>query len=130
MRISDWSSDVCSSDLAQVYSDGKVVDSIADGDTKHAPSRNAVYDALALKADATGVQRLDAELTAIAALVSAADRVPSFTGAGTAHLAVLTAAGRALIDDAAAAAHRTTPGIVTDPETAASGQEVSRSVHR
>lgn len=30
--------------------DAKVIDSIADSDTTHAPSRNAVFDALALKA--------------------------------------------------------------------------------
>lgn len=34
---------------AQTYADGKVIDSIADSDTTHAPSRNAVFDALALK---------------------------------------------------------------------------------
>jgi len=32
------------------YVDGKVLDSIADADTTHSPSRNSVYDALALKA--------------------------------------------------------------------------------
>lgn len=36
---------------AQSYADGKVIDSIADSDTTHAPSRNAVFDALALKLD-------------------------------------------------------------------------------
>ena len=35
------------------YVDGKVIDSIADSDTTHAPSRNAVYDALALKLGTT-----------------------------------------------------------------------------
>lgn len=34
------------------YVDAKVVDSIADNDTTHAPSRNAVFDALTLKLDA------------------------------------------------------------------------------
>src|SRR3546814_12183333 len=115
MRISDWSSDVCSSDLAQVYSDGKVVDSIADGDTTHAPSRNAVYDAPALKADATGVQPLDAELTAIAALVSAAARGPYFPAPGTAALAVLTTAGRALLARRHAPAQPQTPGLRHPP---------------
>ena len=33
------------------YVVGKVIDSIADSDTTHAPSRNAVFDALALKQD-------------------------------------------------------------------------------
>lgn len=34
---------------AQAYADGKVLDTIADGDTTRAPSRNAVFDALAGK---------------------------------------------------------------------------------
>lgn len=55
-------------------------------------------------------QPLDTDLTAIAALTSAANKVPYSTGAGTWALADFTAAGRALMDDADAAAQLVTLG--------------------
>lgn len=60
---------------------------------------------------AIGGQPLDAMLTALAALVTVADRGLYFTGADAPALFTLTAAGRAILDDADAAAQRTTLGL-------------------
>lgn len=61
-------------------------------------------------------QPLDSDLTAIAALTSAADKVPYSTGAGTWALSTLTSAGRALIDDADAATQRGTLSVYSQTE--------------
>lgn len=65
-----------------------------------------------LSVTASTYQPLDSELSALAGLVSAADRLPYFTGSGTAALATFTTAGRNLIDDADTAAQRATLGLV------------------
>lgn len=73
----------------------------------------AVQATLAL-VPGTNVQAQDAELQAIADLVSAADRLPYFTGGGTASLATFTAYGRTLAALADAAAHAIVLGTAID----------------
>lgn len=58
-------------------------------------------------------QPIDATLTALAGLTTTADRVPYFTATDTAAVATLTSFGRSLIDDANAAAARTTLGLTS-----------------
>ena len=72
-------------------------------------------------------QPLDADLTALAGLASAANKLPYFTGSGAATLADFTAAGRALLDDANAAAQCTTLGLGTGDSPTWSGATLKAS---
>lgn len=70
----------------------------------------------ALTTVVSGKQPLDDDLTAIAGLASDVNKVPYSTGEGTWSLADFTAAGRALVDDADAAAQRATLSVYSQSE--------------
>ena len=66
----------------------------------------------AIQTQLNGKQGLDATLTALAGLTTAADQLIYATGVDTFAMASLTTFGRSLIDDADASAGRTTLGVV------------------
>lgn len=109
--------------IAQTNLDGAVIGpaSVTDG---HAALFDGATGKL-LKSAGFAPQPLDASLTAFAALTTAANKGIYFTGADAPATFDLTAAGRALLDDADAAAQRSTLGLVIGTDVQAYDAELA-----
>ena len=82
-------------------------------DADAAAQRTTLGLGTAATSASTDFQPIDAGLTSISGLTTAADKMLYTTGSDTYAVADLTSAGRALLDDADAAAQRTTLGLGT-----------------
>lgn len=126
--------------LPRLNSAGKIAGTMGGGNSEvatldaggklpsgQAPAK-AVYStagAQALIPSDIGAQASDATLTALAGLATGADKLPYSTGADVFAQADFTAAGRALLDDASAAAQRTTLGVGTGDSPTFAGLTVA-----
>lgn len=84
---------------------------VADGSVSNAEYQRLAGVSSAIQTQLDGKQPLDAELTAIAGLTSAANKVPYFTGSGTAALQDFTSTGRSVVAAANAQGVLTAIGV-------------------
>jgi hypothetical protein len=102
-----WVTSVAGRAGAVVLTAADISDASANGKSVLTAADYAAMKTLLGLTVGTDVQAQDAELAAIAGLTSAADRVPYFTGLGTAALATLSSVARTLIAQSSQTAMRT-----------------------
>lgn len=122
--VADWSTTAASNtDIGGINID------------ENCPARNindAIRELMAQVSTAIGVsfQAYDADLAAIAGLTSAADKVPYFTGAGTAGVADFTAFARSILDDANEAAFKATVNLEIGTDVQAYDAQLASTIRQ
>ena len=96
------------------------------GGGQQIPLATAVTGTLPIANGGTASTTASAARTALAGLTSAADKVPYFTGSGTAAVTDLTSTARSLLDDASTSAMRTTLGLVIGTDVQAYDADTSK----
>lgn len=124
VKVTARSTDAMTIDPAGRGQDGTTARTWAAGDYFVAGLTNAALTETLTSTNLSDISALPsvANLTALAGVTSAADKVPYFTGSGTASVTGLSTFARTLLDDADAATARATLGVSAVPTISAYAQ--------